>query len=319
MAHRGGKKRNKQNQPSPFVQQCQSKGYGLNYWGTQAYNTRLYNYYRDIMLKMACNRIRWVNLPKTCNARYLNWVLATEGVATIAFPKKMQGKFFSTKAVLQSQPNVYDDYTHWKSKGNGGWEFDVDFSNGVLVWDNTTRFPIMESIDLYATELVHIRMTKNMNRFHQQIPWILRGSQEKLYDMQQIVKQVAGGEIAILTTNGLEVIQPDTIQTGVPYIGEQLAADEQSVWNRVYTMLGIENTPFKSERQTEDEVRAQKSPSQIVRMSTLSCYREAADKLNNRFGAYLDEPIEVVWNQDNYSENWNLFHNDAALIKTLNE
>lgn len=313
MAHRGGKKRNRYS-TSPT-----RKGYGLNYWGTQDYNTRLYNYYRDLMLKMATNRFKWVNLPKTCNSRYLNYILATEGVATIAFPTKMRGTFFSTKAVLKGVPNVYDEYPEWESHGNNGWRFDCTPANGVLVWDNSTRFPIMESIDLYATELVHIRITKNMNRFHQQIPFILRGPQEKKYDMENIAKQVAGGELAIITTNGMSAIETDALQTGVPYIGEELTADEQSVWNRIYTMLGIENTPFKSERQTEDEVRAQKSPAQIVRLSTLSCLRDACDKLNSRFGEYLDDEIGVVWNQDNISENWNLFHNDATLIKTLNE
>ena len=315
MAHRGGRNKNKPTKNQLFCE----KGYGLNYWGTQAYNTRLYNYYRNIMLQMATNRYRWVNLPKTCNQRYLNWILATEGVATIAFPRKMRGTFFSTKAVLKSRPNVYDEYTEWDSFGNDGWRFTVNAKNGVLVYDNSTRFPIMESIDLYATELVHIRMTKNMNRFHQQIPYVLVGPQEKLYDMQQIMKQVSGGELAMIGTNGLDMIKPDSLQTGVPYIGEQLSADEQCVWNRIYTMLGIENSPFKSERQTEDEVRAQKSPSQIVRMSTLSSLRSACDKLNTRFGNYLDGEIKVVWNQDNESENWNLMHNDSALIKTINE
>lgn len=313
MAHRGGKKRN-QNKP------CYArKGFGLNYWGTQDYNARLYNYYRDIMLKMATSRFRWVGLPKTCDQRFLNRTLALEGVASIAFPTKMEGTFFSTRAVLKGTPNVYDNYPEWESIGNNGWRFDCTPKNGVLVWDNTTRFPIMESIDLYATELVHIRMTKNMNRFHQQIPYVLCGPQEKQYDMTNLVKQVAGGELAIITTNGMESIKPETLQTGVPYIGEQLSVDEQSVWNRVYTMLGIENTPFKSERQTEDEVRAQKSPAQLVRKSYLDELNEACSKLNNRFGHYLDEEIMVVWNQDNLSENWNLMHNDSALIKTLNE
>lgn len=314
MSHRGGKNKGR-NRVSP----CR-KGFGLNYWGTQDYNTRLYNYYRDIMLKMATNRIKFVHLPKTCNERYLKQTLVLEGVASIAFPTAMPGKFFSTKAVFKGVPNVYDEYPEWDSIGNNGWRFPCTVKNGVLIWDNSTRFPLMESIDLYATELVHIRMTRNMNRFHQQIPFILRGPQEKQYDMQQLAKQVAGGELAILATNGLEAIEPDTLQTNVPYLGEQLSADEQSVWNRIYTMLGIENTPFKSERQTEDEVRAQKSPAQIVRLATLDCYRDACDKINNRFGQYLtDGPIEVIWNQDNRSENWNLFHNDSALIRTINE
>ena len=308
MAHRAGKNKTKQVKP-----QFACKGYGLNYWGSQDYNTRLYNYYRDIMLKMACNRFKWINLPKTCDARYLNWVLATEGIASIAFPTDMPGKFFSTMAVVHSKPNIYDNYTKWDSFGNNGWRFSCDAKNGVLVWDNSTRYPIMEAIDLYATELVHIRMTRNMNRFHQQIPWILTGSQEKIYDMQNIAKQVAGGELAIIGTNGLDTIETKTLDTGVAYIGEQLSQDELFCWNRIYTMLGIENSPYKQERQTEDEVRAQKMPAHLVRLSALDCLRTACDKLNERFSQYLvDGEISVVWNEDFESENYNLQHNIAS-------
>lgn len=176
----------------------------------------------------------------------------------------------------------------------------------------------MDGIDIYATELVHVRQTKMMNRFHQQIPWVLTGPQEKLYDMQQLSKQVAGGELAVLTTDDLHGIKTtDVLQTGVPFLGEQLSQDEQQVWNRVYTMLGIENSPFKSERQTEDEVRAQKTPTTLVKMASLEERRRAAAKLNNRFGAYLEEDIKVVWRQDNESENWNLQRNMNSQLKLL--
>lgn len=315
MAHRAGKNKNKGKVTKP---QFAYKGFNSNYWSSQDYNSRLYNYYRDIILKMAISRYKWVNLPKTCNERYLNWILATEGIASIAYPKKMKGVFFSTKAILKSQPNVYDEFSRWDSFGNNGWRFSCDATNGVLVWDNSTRYPILESIDLYATELVHVRMTKNMNRFHQQIPYILTGPNEKKFDMVNIMKQVAGGELAIIGNNGLDLIEPKTLDTGVPYIGSQLCEDELYIWSRIYTMLGVENSPFKAERQTEDEVRAQKSPAQLIRLSSLECLRKACDTLNNRFEKYLLEPISVVWNQDNESENYNAINNLKSYSKVLN-
>lgn len=318
MGHRGGKNRNRNSSQNAQPYMFKSKGYGREYWQSDAYAKRLYNYYRNVMMQMAMTRFRWVGLPKTCNERYLEYTLLTQGVATIAFPRKMRGTFFSTQAVLSSPPNVYDDCTHWESFGNNGWRFDCGVDNGVLVYDNCTRMPVMDGIDLYATELVHIRQTKMINRFHQQIPWVLTGPQEKLYDMQQLAKQVAGGELAVLATDDLHGIKTtDVLQTGVPFLGEQLSQDEQQVWNRVYTMLGIENSPFKSERQTEDEVRAQKSPTTLVKMASLEERRRSVAKLNNRFGAYLEEDIKVVWRQDNESENWNLQRNMNSQLKLL--
>lgn len=288
------------------------------HWESADLNESLYWYYINIITQIAMERFRWLNLPSTCDERYLEWCLCYEGVATIAFPKKQAGTFYSTQAVTQGPINVYDNPSKWRSFGNNGWNFYCDNSNGVLIYDNVTRFPLMEGIQLYANELTHIRITKRMNRMHQQVPWILKGPQEKRQDMANLYKQVAGGEPAILATNGIEQIDYDALQTGVPYLGEELAEDETSVWNRIYTMLGIENLPFKSERQTEDEIRAQKSPTSLILMASLNERRKAADKLNRRFGQYLEAPIKVVLRQDNESENWNFEHNINSQLRAVN-
>lgn len=60
---------------------------------------------------------------------------------------------------------------------------------------------------------------------------------------------------------------------------------------------------------TEDEIEAQKQPSTLVLMSSLNERRRAAKELNERFGAYLGKPIEVVLRHDNESDNWNITHN----------
>lgn len=309
MGHRGGRNRGQrpttQNAPN-IGMRC---GYDKMFWQSDAYNQRIYMYYRNVIMQIAMNRFRWINLPPTCDERYLEWTLLTEGVATIAFPNAMRGTFYSTRALLKSPPNVYDNYTSWDSVGNNSWRFSCNDKNGVLVWDNCTRMPILEGIDLYATELVHVRRTKQMNRFHQQIPFVLKGPQEKRADMANIVKQVAGGELAILGTNGMETIDVDALQTGVPFIGDKLAADESQVWNRIYTMLGINNNSYKAERQTQDEIRSLEQPNTFVRMAYLDERRRACDELNRRFGNYLDEPIKCVWKQDNESENFNLLRN----------
>lgn len=316
MSRRGGKKRNNQKRNAPDCY-CTKRRNGM-YWQSADLNESIYWYYINVITQIAMSRFRWINLPKTCDERFLEWCLCYEGVATIAFPKKMRGTFYSTQAVTEGPINVYDNPSKWRSFGNNGWNFYCDNTNGVLVYDNVTRFPIMEGIQLYANELTHIRITKRMNRMHQQVPWILKGPQEKRQDMANLYKQIDDGEPAILATDAIEQINFDALKTDVPYIGEELAQDEINVWNRIYTMLGIENTTFKAERQTEDEIRAQKSPTAIILMASLNERRKAADKLNQRFGKYLSEPIQVVLRQDNLSENWNFEHNIQSQLRAVN-
>jgi hypothetical protein len=290
-----------------------------NYWQSQAYNMRLVEVYRNQIMQMAMSRFRWLNLPKTCNARYLEYTLMMEGCACICYPKSQVGTFYSTRVVTDTKPNVYDDYTKWRSVGNNGWSFYASLDSGVVVWDNATRFPIMMGIEIFARQLAHIQLTKEMNRFHQQVPWILKGPANRKNDMLQIAKQVSGGELAILAFDGFDDIDVEALQTQVPFIGGELAQDEKNTWNSVYQLLGIQNSTLKLERQTEDEIHAQQSPSTLVRMASLQERRRAADYLNERFGEYLEKPIQVVWREDNLSDNWNLMHNDRQLMESVGE
>lgn len=309
---RGGKRRTRPNPNS-----CYSNG-GM-YWQSQSYNQRLVMMYRNMIVQMAMSRFKWLNLPPTCDERFLEWTLLYEGVACICYPRTQEGTFYSTRATFDTHPNVYDDFPKWRSTGNNGWNFYASKETGTLVWDNSSRFPLMSGINIKAQELAHIQLTKEMNRFHQQIPWVLKGPANRKQDMINIMKQVAGGEQAILGFDGFDDIELEALKTDVPFLGEQLAQDEKNCWNGVYHLLGIENAPMKRERQTEDEIQAMKSPTELVRLSSLNERRKAADYLNNHFSKYLTEPIKVVWREDNESANWNLFHNDRALMQAVGE
>lgn len=312
MAKRGGRNRNRNHMNDGRVM----------WWESPSYNQRLVMYYRNVIMQLAMNRFRWINLPKTCDARFLEWTLLNDGYATIAFPPSMRGQFFSTRAEFQSIMDVYDNPFQWDSVGNYGWRFHCTMFNGVLIHDNSTRFPLMEGINLYARELAQVRLTKNVNRFHQKMPVVYVVPQERKLDAINMIKQVAGGEPAVLAyPEFARDVSAMAMQTGVPYLSEQIAQDEMNVWNRVYQMLGIENSTLKMERQTQDEIQAHRNPSEIIRMASLSERRAACDHLNMMFPEYLtDGPISVEWNSDLESRNFNFQHDmvhQAELIPEI--
>lgn len=309
MSKRGGTNRNKNRRPNRNG--CLPR----NYVQSIDLNERLYSYYRNLIVQMAMSRYRWVGLPKTCDERYLELQLLLSGMATIAFPKKMSGTFMSLQVCGNGRPNMYDVPSQWIAMGQNGTRFTCDNTNGVLVYDNATRYPLMNGIDLYARELAQIRLVKRTNRFHQQMPFILKGDQRKRQDMVNLFRNVADGEPAILATDGISEIDYEILSTGVAYMEHEIAEDELFVWNQIFMMLGSPNLPFKAERQTEDEISAQERPATLVSLNSLNERRKAADKLNERFGSMLAEPIRVVWAQDNLSKNWNLLHDVQAMYE----
>ena len=290
------------------MRRCNSFGLD-NYWQTSDYNSALFMMYRQQIIKLAMNRFKWINLPPTCNERYLEMTLLFQGIATIAFPSKQRGTFYSTQVAQMSPPNVYDNPTKWLSVGNNGWRFKCSNRNGVIVWDNRARYPLMQMVDMWARELVDIRRTKQLNRMHVKTPYLIKCSPEQEQQAENIYKQMAGGEPAIITTTGIENIDINVIKTDVPYLGEELTAEEINTWQQIYQMLGIENLTFKAERMVQDEVNKRDEPSDLMALDGLNCRREACEQLNERFSDYLEAPATCIWAKDNISQNFNFMAN----------
>ena len=278
-------------------------------------NTTIYTSIRNEMLNIAMSRFKWLNLPKTCNARFLEQILLFDGVATIAFPKSQKGIFYSTQANVEGKWNVYYNPTKWRSYGLNNWSFFVDNSNGVIMYENQNRTSILPIIDFYANEIADIYMAKRQNRFNQKIPFILQTRPEQELAATNLIKQIGGGEMAILATDSFgDSMKATTLNTNVSYLGAQFNEEINNTWQQFYQSLGIASLPFKTERQTADEIQDISEPTDFRALSELMARREAIDTLNNRFKRYLEKPIEVVWNTDNISDNYNYLNDIDNLI-----
>ena len=279
------------------------------YWQSPSFTNRMYNMYRNQILSLALTRFEWHGLPPTCNARFLEWTLLTQGQATISFPKDQEGIFYSTQVTWQGAPNIYDNPPRWISIGNNGWRFEASPLTGVVVWDNLLRMPILDAIDLMARELTDLSRTEQINRLHQKTPYLITGPQDKKIDLTNLWKQISGGEPAVIGTDGLSQIEVKAISTEVPYLASEIDAAIQNTWTRIYQLLGIEAMPFKQERQIEDEVISQQAPSSMQALGFLAARREAAEVLNTRFEQYLEEPITVTMREDWQTDNFDMTHN----------
>lgn len=285
------------------------------FWQSAAMNTQEYIMYQNWILALAMNRFKWEGLPDTCDARYLEWVLATQGYATIALAPDLN-QWVSTQAT-GGAPNIYDDPTTWRSIGNNGWDFACSPANGVIVWDNMIRYPLWSNINIWARRLADFDRTLDINLAHQKIPFVFTAPQEKVVDLTNVVKQALGGEPAILGYDSLNQCKAELLTQPVDFKGEELQSSKAKLWNEIYTFLGITNLDRKSERMVEAEVSANDIPTEIRMLDPLGSRLRACEYLNKTFG--LD--VNVYWNQPNQSDNYNFLNNlpDMATAGALDE
>lgn len=293
-------------------------GQQATYWQTEAYNQQLFNMFQNDLIELALSRFRWVGLPETCNERYLEWVLLTEGAATLAYPSLTSETLLSLKCVQQGAPNMYDEPRAWRAIGaTGKNDFLCNWTNGVWIWDNSTRYPLMVKINIWARELTDIMRTKQINRYHMRMPLVITGPQDRAFDVQNFYKNIANGEPFVLAYDNFSDIQTSATmpERAREYIGDKLQAEWSNTWDAIYRELGIDSMPFKEERMIEDEVNSTMQPTELARLSPLTTRRAACDKLNARFGDRLSRPITVVWARDNITDNYDLRHRYDTLIE----
>ena len=284
---------------------------GANYWQSEAMDSRVYAGYLDFLLSLAMNRFRWVNLPETCDERYLERTLHMYGCATICHPTDAPDWWESLKAIAFGKYDAYGVPVKWRGVGFQGTGYDVTPENGEIVYYSQTRTNPWNMLSIFASKLERYSRTEDVNLTHQQKPWVLIAPQEKRQELINIYKQIAGFEPAILGNKSTweTVDSIKAIDTGVPFIGEDLARAKQNVLFDCLLYLGIPHLSFeKGERMIENEVTANTAATSMMLMDCLSARRRAAEKLNRRFG--LD--IEVYFNDDLESLNFNYVNNIEA-------
>lgn len=288
---------------------------GEVYWGTEDYNRRLYEAYLNQVFQLAIARFEWRGLPATVDPIWLERTLLCKGVATVAQPLKgrKRGLWYAAKMVTDGELNVYDRPSRWIAYSRELLRFKVTPKNGVIIYDNDTRTPVLDAIDLAVRELVDIQKTKQVNRFHQKVPYIIVTDPDTELSAENLLLNIMSGNPATIANRGITNIETYQLQTQAPYLGAELTAAEQNVWNRIYTMLGIANVTYKSERMIEDEVRSMSEPATMMALSGLIERRRAADMLTDLTG----HEVNVIWRRDNLSENVNALENVKEATKII--
>ena len=280
------------------------------FWQSDNYNFRAYHKNLDMLLALAINRFRWVNLPDTCDARVLEKTLHRNGVATLSYKRDEPTRVFTTlTAVPNGTFNMYGLPTQWRAVGYEGLtDYECDYENAELCFYSYSRISPWNALEIYARKMTHYERTEDVNLSQQMTPFIGIAPQEKRLELVNLLKQFEGGEPAILGDEsiGRMVDSVKVLDLGVELITEELARCNQNVLNQALLYLGIPHLAFeKGERMIEDEARANTAPTNIMLLDCLQARREFCDKVNRKF----DLDVQVYFNEDVESYNYNYTHN----------
>lgn len=289
------------------------------YWTTEAWNFNAFSFFFDELCSIAMNRFKWVDLPPEVDSWFLEQTLFHCGQATISAPKDMPMRnAYAMQAVTKSNPDANFEYSQWIARGYNGLQWDCTPDNGVIVYDNIYRTPIVNKLQFIAAECANIMRTKQTVRQHMRQPVIIQAPNEMRQQLSNLTSQIANGQPYIVTYNGFNG-NVDTSLLNVTSGNEDrnlpaLQADLKDVWNMGLAYLGIATGEKKMERQSVPEIQQEGNPTSLMALNSLDMRRRACEKLNELTGLNTT----VVWNTDIVSDNFNVANNLATILSAPN-
>ena len=295
----------------------------LKFLDSALMNSQTYWDYVERFKKICLSMFEWVNLPESCNARYLEECLYYKGQASLL--KDENYGFINTQCASNGYLNIYglpsslNCYSYqYNSIRNlyTGLEGTED-KDCILVMNNWQRVPTASTIELFCQRLAEAEMTASVNIKAQKTPVLILVDENQRLMMENLYSQYDGNRPFIMgDKNQLSENAIRSINTQAPFIADKIMDYKKQIWNEALQFLGINTLQTeKKERLITDEASSNNELINLNLQSMLVPRQEACKQFNKLFGLEgTDKEISVRLRSDLY----NIIKQEESVITDFN-
>ena len=112
--------------------------------------------------------------------------------------------------------------------------------------------------------------------------------------MRDLITNIDANAETIITYNNIDVDDSNIVLSPAPYITDKVDLHNDKIWNEFLRLVGISNLQYqKKERNIRDEITAMQGGTIASRYSRFEPRKRAVKQINEKFGQYLENEIEV--------------------------
>lgn len=268
------------------------------YFTSVTYSTwfnRLYN--------IAISRFEWLNLPDTCNEKFIEQVLFFNGFM-VGYKDTALNSFLIMPCTNNSVLDIFGYPAKVNAYGYNGYMAqnltpytitlgqEMTKADAALLYANYSRCPDLPAVLYFARKLTKIDRTIDVNINVQKTPYIISCGENQRLTVANMFKQVDNFEPAIITTKfyGLNGEKPiNVMDLKPPFVADKMQTLKRQVYQEALTYLGIEaNTSEKAERQVTEELTANMGETESMRQSPLASRKQFCKEFNKIYGTNID-------------------------------
>ena len=272
-------------------------------------NDQTYIDYLERMKKICLSMFEWVNLPDSCNARFLEMCLFYNGQAALLYSDEYG--YINTMAADGGYINIYglptelNCYSYRFNERRSLYTVDTGEEKGkecILVMNNYERVPTSATISLFAYRLAEAQRTADVNIKAQRTPILLTTDQKQYFTLKKMYEEYDGNSPAIFADKNL--ISPDAlkaIKTDAPFIVNDIMEYKLKIWDEFLTTMGLNNLAEKKERFVTSEVDSNNEVINLNLQALLIPRKEACKQFNEKYGLMGEKAIDVKVRSDLYN------------------
>lgn len=253
-------------------------------------NKMAYMTYYAQLLEIAISRFKWINLPKTVDARFLELALNTKGFAL--FFKDEDIGFLGMNTTIGGQLSNYNIPINRQAFASNGYKANRTIRDSVIIWNNLIHTNGQLKLLEFAKDLYNLECIIRTNANAQKTPLMILCDERTRLTMENLYQKYEGNAPFIFGSSrntDLSVTSIQAMNTQAPYLADKLYQLKANIWNEALTFLGISNISItKKERMLSDEVNRMQGGVLASRYSATEARKQACEEINNMFGLNID-------------------------------
>ena len=264
-------------------------------------NNQVLNMYFRELEQICLSSYEWVNLPSELPEYFIERCLFYSGMVTFFWDEHLGG-FVCGRTIPGTQLDVYGRFADSYITCANGYQRHLQPGEGWVVYNNYLRagtgdysgnigVPTMPTALRYADELARIQRAIDVNLSSLSTPLIISGSQKQLTTLNnKVMLYRVGVPFIFVDKKATEVNEPDMtcLQTGTPFLVDQLQDALGKKWNEAMTAIGVDNANTdKRERLNVPEVDANNEQVSLIAQSYLASRNAGIQPFNDYWGTHI--------------------------------
>lgn len=251
-------------------------------------NATYIDYYTRIK-EMAINAFEWINLPVTCDERFLELCCFEQGLS-LFFKDEVMDKFLNMRGVLSGELDIYNIPIRRDAYASNGYFNSLTADNSVIIFNNYLHTPTEMTVRLYAKRLYQVQRIIDVNINNQRNPVVIVTTENQKMSAINSWMNYDGNQPVIIIDEAFENSnQYKVLNANAPYNIDKLNDYKNQIWNEALAFCGIEAIGNdKKERQLVNEVQSNFGRIEAQRNVMLNARKQACKEINAMWGLDVD-------------------------------